>query len=136
MGKASLRKGSNFENEIGKLLSADLGLADPLRRILDQRRTKCLPDLMLGNLYIECKRYKEGTAQQSWWDQVCDACQGNSSTTPILVYKFDRKPITVRVPLSFINTSLALNTKQYCELDWETFIDWLKEHHSHEYQST
>jgi len=135
MGKASLRKGSNFENEIGKLLSADLGLADPLRRILDQRRTKCLPDLMLGNLYIECKRYKEGIAQPSWWNQVCDACQTTSSI-PILIYKFDRKPIVVRVPLSFINLALPLNVNQFCELDWETFIAFLKDHHSHEYQST
>ena len=44
----SRAKGANFEREIGNLLVQDLGLKNPVKRILEQTRTKELPDLMLG----------------------------------------------------------------------------------------
>ena len=44
----SRAKGANFEREIGNLLVKDLGLKNPVKRILEQTRTKELPDLMLG----------------------------------------------------------------------------------------
>ena len=53
----SRNKGASFEREIGNLLTADLGLKNSLRRILEQTREKHLPDLIMGRWYIECKRY-------------------------------------------------------------------------------
>ena len=43
----SRAKGANFEREIGNLLVKYLGLKNPVKRILEQTRTKELPDLML-----------------------------------------------------------------------------------------
>ena len=44
----SRNKGASFEREIGNLLTADLGLKNSLRRILEQTREKHLPDLIMG----------------------------------------------------------------------------------------
>ena len=56
----SRAKGANFEREIGNLLVQDLNLTNPVKRILEQTRTKELPDLRLGRWCIECKRYGDG----------------------------------------------------------------------------
>ena len=56
----SRNKGASFEREIANLLNEDLGLKNGLKRILEQTREKFLPDLILGRLYIECKRYGSG----------------------------------------------------------------------------
>ena len=70
----SRNKGASFEREIGNLLTADLGLKNNVRRILEQTREKHLPDLMLGRWYIECKRYGTGAEPlEAWWQQVLDA---------------------------------------------------------------
>ena len=44
----SRNKGANFEREIGNLLVEKLQLKHPVKRILEQTRTKQLPDLRLG----------------------------------------------------------------------------------------
>ena len=44
----SRTKGANFEREIGNLLVEQLDLKQPVKRILEQTRTKELPDLKLG----------------------------------------------------------------------------------------
>ena len=56
----SRNKGASFEREVANLLTNDLGLKKNIRRILEQTREKHLPDLMLGNWYLECKRYASG----------------------------------------------------------------------------
>ena len=40
----SRAKGANFEREIGNLLVEQLNLKQPVKRILEQTRTKALPD--------------------------------------------------------------------------------------------
>ena len=57
----SRNKGANFEREIGNLLVEKLQLKHPVKRILEQTRTKQLPDLRLGRWSIECKRYGDGS---------------------------------------------------------------------------
>ena len=65
----SRTKGANFEREIGNLLVEQLGLTQPVKRILEQTRTKELPDLKLGRWCLECKRYGDGSEpSQDWWD--------------------------------------------------------------------
>ena len=104
----SRNKGASFEREVGNLLTEDLGLKNNIRRILEQTREKHLPDLMLGRWYIECKRYGSGAEPlEAWWRQVLDAT--NEQGIPALVYKFDRRPIKVRVPLGAINSELNIN---------------------------
>ena len=48
----SRTKGANFEREIGNLLVQELNLTQPVKRILEQTRTKELPDLKLGRWCI------------------------------------------------------------------------------------
>jgi len=121
----SRNKGASFEREVGNLLTADLGLKNSVRRILEQTREKQLPDLILGRWYIECKRYGSGAEPlEAWWQQVLDATQVVG--IPALVYKFDRRPIKVRVPLGAINPQLNINSPYTADLLWEDFIFLLK----------
>ena len=121
----SRNKGASFEREIGNLLTADLGLKNNVRRILEQTREKHLPDLMLGRWYIECKRYGTGAEPlEAWWQQVLDATREEG--IPALVYKFNRRPIKVRVPLGAINPELNINAPYTADLLWEDFIFLLK----------
>ena len=121
----SRNKGASFEREIGNLLTSDLGLKNNIRRILEQTREKHLPDLMLGRWYIECKRYGSGAEPlEAWWQQVLEATQ--DAGIPALVYKFDRRPIKVRVPLGAINPQLNINSPYTADLLWEDFIFLLR----------
>ena len=83
----SRNKGASFEREIANALNDSLELKKPLKRILEQTREKHLPDLILGNWYIECKRYGQGAEPlEGWWDQVISATPEDSH--PALIYKF------------------------------------------------
>ena len=122
----SRAKGANFEREIGNLLVKDLGLKNPVKRILEQTRTKELPDLMLGRWCIECKRYGDGSEPSAdWWNQVLIASR-NDNQIPALVYKFNRKPLKVRILASSINTEIQ-NQDITVDLSWEDFILIIKE---------
>ena len=126
MSVNSRAKGANFEREIGNLLVKDLGLKNPVKRILEQTRTKELPDLMLGRWCIECKRYGDGSEPSAdWWNQVLIASR-NDNQIPALVYKFNRKPLKVRILASSINTEIE-NQDITADLSWEDFISIIKE---------
>ena len=122
----SRNKGASFEREVANLLTNDLNLTNNIRRILEQTREKHLPDLMLGRWYLECKRYGSGAEPlDAWWKQVLEASKNKG--IPALVYKFDRRPIKVRVPLGAINPSLHLDSPFTADLLWDDFIFLLKE---------
>ena len=122
----SRAKGANFEREIGNLLVQDLGLNNPVKRILGQTRTKELPDLMMGRWCIECKRYGDGSEpSDNWWNQVLAASR-NANQIPALVYKFNRKPLKVRILASCINTQIQ-NKDITVDLSWQDFISVIKE---------
>ena len=122
----SRNKGASFEREVANLLTQDLGLKNNVRRILEQTREKHLPDLRLGNWYLECKRYGSGAEPlEAWWQQVKDATEKNQGI-PALVYKFDRRPIKVRIPLGAINPLLDINSHYNADLLWDDFIFLLR----------
>ena len=99
----SRNKGAAFERQIANALIEDLNLKNPVKRILEQTRTKELPDLMLGTWCIECKAYGSGAEPRpDWWDQVIASSSG-SNLKPALVYKFNNRPIKVRVLANTIN---------------------------------
>ena len=121
----SRNKGAAFEREIANSLNEELNLTLPLKRILEQTREKFLPDLILGNWYLECKRYGQGNEPvEKWWTQVLDAA--NNKGIPALIYKFNNRPIKVRVPLHTINNNLLKDDQLTCDLAWKEFIFILK----------
>ena len=121
----SRNKGAAFEREIANSLNEELNLTLPLKRILEQTREKFLPDLILGNWYLECKRYGQGNEPvEKWWSQVLDAAKDRG--IPALIYKFNNRPIKVRVPLHTINNNLLKDDQLTCDLAWKEFIFILK----------
>ena len=122
----SRAKGANFEREIGNLLVKDLNLNNPVKRILEQTRTKELPDLRLGRWCLECKRYGDGgEPPQDWRDQVIRASEGYD-LIPALIYKFNRRPIKVRILASTINPNIQ-NDLITVDLLWPDFVQILLE---------
>ena len=121
----SRNKGASFEREVANLLNEDLGLKNGLKRILEQTREKFLPDLILGRLYIECKRYGSGGEPlEAWWQQVLEASEGRG--IPVLIYKFNRRPIKIKMPLWAVNPDLEEDSAKTTELLWDDFIFVLK----------
>ena len=122
----SRAKGANFEREIGNLLVQDLNLTNPVKRILEQTRTKELPDLRLGRWCIECKRYGDGCEPpKEWWEQVLRSCS-EESLMPALIYKFNRRPIKVRLLASSLNPATQ-NKLITVDLLWDDFIEIILE---------
>ena len=122
----SRNKGAAFERQIANALIDDLNLKNPVKRILEQTRTKELPDLMLGNWCIECKAYGAGAEPRpDWWEQVL-ASSNQEGLRPALVYKFNNRPIKVKVPLYTINPQLEIINENTCDLLWKDFIYLLK----------
>ena len=120
----SRTKGANFEREIGNLLMEQLGLNQPVKRILEQTRTKELPDLKLGRWCLECKRYGDGSEPyQDWWDQVLAAT--GDGEFPALIYKFNRRPIKVRILAGTLIPELDFSPMTI-DLMWEDFVEILR----------
>ena len=114
------KKGHDFERKIAKKLQDDLGLIKPVRRILNQYQEKNHPDLRLGRWNIECKAYKKGFEPASaWWDQVLGVTKDGEF--PALIYKFDNKPIRIRIFAKNVNEMLSDRSK-VVDLNWESFI--------------
>ena len=118
------KKGHDFERKIAKKLQEDLGLIKPVRRILSQYQEKNHPDLRLGRWNIECKAYKKGfEPATAWWDQVLGVTKDGEF--PALIYKFDNKPIRIRIFAKNVNEMLSDRSK-VVDLNWESFIYLLK----------
>ena len=110
----SRNKGAAFEREIANLLNEELELTIPLKRIL-----------ILGRWHLECKRYGQGNEPiENWWNQVLDSIKERE--LPALIYKFNNRPIKVRVPLYSVNPSLDKDNFNTCDLLWKDFVYLIK----------
>ena len=122
----SRNKGAAFERQIANALIDDLNLKNPVKRILEQTRTKELPDLTLGRWCIECKAYGTGAEPSpDWWEQVL-ASSSEEGSMPALVYKFNNRPIKVRILASSINKNIK-NNLVTIDLLWPDFIQIILE---------
>ena len=103
----SRTKGATFERDVVKRINAfaaENSLGFSCKRNLNQYQSKDLCDIEIPGHAVECKAYKSGWwFAPAWWDQVCASC---GDKTPILIYKFNNKPIRVVVPLYAINQGL------------------------------
>tara|TARA_Y100000401_G_C8231747_1_gene178455 strand:+ start:137 stop:571 length:435 start_codon:yes stop_codon:yes gene_type:complete len=121
----SRNKGAVFERDIVKRLNQffeDHNSDIRCKRNLDQYQTNNLCDIELSelDLAIECKAYKSGWwFAPAWWNQVCEAAQDK---TPILVWKFNNKPIRVTLPIYAIDPALPRNKDHTAVV---TFDQWL-----------
>ena len=122
----SRNKGAAFERQIANALIEDLNLKNPVKRILEQTRTKELPDLMLGRWCIECKAYGSGAEPRTdWWEQVLASSKADN-LRPALVYKFNNRPIKVRILANSINKDIR-NNLVTLDLLWPDFIQIILE---------
>lgn len=99
----SRAKGAAFErlivNKINECLES-VGIEDRVARNFDQSWKAGLADIYFQNFCIECKRYGDSNTnqyKQAWWDQVLKSA--GDDFIPILIYKFNRKPIYCVVPM-------------------------------------
>ena len=135
-------KGAQFEREVCRLV--DLATNRKLRRRLSQYQEKDLSDLEPADgkpfpFLIECKRYASGVSPK-WWDQIVTAARSSANTNdalPCLIYKLDRQPIQVRLPVQALvmlgaqtagDTAEAYDWAYTVTLDWDTFEMVLREH--------
>jgi hypothetical protein len=78
------------------------------------------PDLNIPHHAVECKFYKEGDwLKSAWWQQVC-ASSGDD--IPVLIFKFNRKPVRVCIPLYAVNYGWPKDNDKVCILSMD---DWL-----------
>ena len=135
-------KGAAFERECCKLI--ELATGRKLRRRLSQYQEKDLSDLEPADgkpfpFLIECKRYASGVSPK-WWDQIVTAARSSANTNdalPCLIYKLDRQPIQVRVPVQALvmlgaptagDIAEAYDWRYTVTMDWDTFEMVLREH--------
>ena len=123
----SRKKGAAFERQIVNRLNdffASHNLDITCKRNLDQYQSANLCDIEIPGHAIECKAYKSGwTYQTAWWNQVCGAAK---DLTPILIWKFNNKPIRVTLPLHAINQHLPVNNSSIAVITFETWLDMLR----------
>ena len=96
-------KGAQFEREVVNVFRDWLGdeATQGLRRNLTQYQVADEGDLKLGPFLIECKRYAKGDIhQQWWWEQILKAA--GEKYIPLLIYRFDRRPIRMVFPLHVV----------------------------------
>ena len=125
MSSAARLKGHNFERTIVNKLKDELGVE--CKRVLDQYREGNLGDIILDPFVIECKRYaSKPDAPKAWWDQAWQAGQ-HMNLTPVLVWKFDRRPIQAMVPLSLLADNYPHNKSYTAQVSWENLVMILRE---------
>tara|TARA_R100000654_G_C2619841_1_gene118252 strand:- start:81 stop:482 length:402 start_codon:yes stop_codon:yes gene_type:complete len=126
----SRRKGYRFENDICNELRLCLGtiVEQPIKRVLDQYREGGLGDIVIPPFVIECKRYaNKPEPPAEWWDQVWDAGK-KSGLFPILIYKFDRRPIHCNVALYMLNDDFPRHKNYKADINWDTLMMVMREH--------
>ena len=119
-------KGAAYERAIAQQLFNELGIS--FRRDLDQYRYGGHSDLIPDNPYfpfcLELKRFAAGPigGSPSWWQQVEVAAE-REGKLPCLIYKYDRKPDRVVIPLA----SVMDGGEGEIETDLQTFCFIVRE---------
>lgn len=109
----SRTKGASFERQVASMLNEFFEAQQidfKTRRNLNQYQLTNECDLDIPFHAVECKRYKSGCIpKKEWWQQVCESAL---KRIPVLVYKFDYKPIRVCLPLYAVNPSIGAGSNE------------------------
>tara|TARA_R110000796_G_scaffold108099_1_gene219015 strand:+ start:762 stop:1148 length:387 start_codon:yes stop_codon:yes gene_type:complete len=122
----SRNKGASYERTTAQELFNQLGIK--FKRDLEQYRTGGYADLIPDNsnfpYTLELKRYKDGAigGAPAWWAQVEVAAE-REGKWPCLIYKYDRRPDRVVIPLA----SIMKGAEGKIETDLETFCYIVRE---------
>ena len=118
----SRTKGAAFERLIVTKINecfAEEGIKDRVSRNFDQAWKSGLADIYFRNFCIECKRYGNSNtnmSRQAWWDQVVKSA--GDDFIPLLIYKFNRKPIYAVIPAWLVSAASRSNQVTYmCPLE-------------------
>jgi hypothetical protein len=100
----SRNKGSGFERDVARDLFLLTGVS--FARNLEQVRAVDCGDLVPDNpafpFLIECKRYAAGVSCLTAWKDQASRAAEKTGKIPAVVFRFDRQPVRVAVPLSAI----------------------------------
>lgn len=125
MSASARRKGHQFERDVINLLREELGVS--CKRVLDQYREGNLGDIVLNPFVIECKRYAcKFEAPAAWWNQAWKAGE-HMQLCPILIWKFDRRPIQAMVPLNLLSTDYPRVENYTAQVSWDTLMMIMRE---------
>lgn len=104
----SRHKGASFERQIAAELHQMLGLT--FKRDLEQYRAADHGDLICEDkdwpFLLELKRYASGQFKYSWWEQA-DTAADRLGLWPVVIYKFDRLPLRVRLSLETVSRCIG-----------------------------
>jgi hypothetical protein len=112
----SRNKGASFERQIAAQLFGLTGVS--FKRNLDQYQTVDQSDLAPSDpawpFEIECKRYADGTGCKPAWRQQATKAASATGRFPAVIYKFDRRDITVSVPIEAIAQAFDCDKHTAC----------------------
>jgi len=132
------QKGAAFERLVCKMLHDDLGDYN-WRRDLEQYRAGDRGDIICNAssfpFVIECKRYAGNSFSASWWKQSTTSAKEQGKFAA-LVYKFDRRPICVRLHLATVMGNADFDDDLWVEVSWETFMYLTREIWNNEFTYT
>lgn len=121
VSKLSRNKGAAFERRVISELREIMGdmlIPRDLRRNLSQFQEVDLADIELEPFSIECKNYAKGNWYQKDWLEQCNRAAAKSNMIPILIWKYDRLPIRVTMPIYAVNSEWAVGRAD--QYSWPT----------------
>lgn len=114
----SRNKGAAFEREVAAELAKLTGFG--FKRNLEQYRERGLGDLQSDNpdwpFMIECKRAAAENGRRKQWKREALAQAEKACLFPCVIYRLDRKPLRVLVPLPTIMNFGLFDDCEWAEL--------------------
>jgi Holliday junction resolvase len=117
----SRNKGSGFERDVARILCELTGVR--FQRNLEQVRAAdhgdLVPDDPAFPFLIECKRYASGVSCLTAWKDQASRAAAASRKIPAVVFRFDRRPVRVAVPLWCAAGSRGQPSGEWAEISVE-----------------
>ena len=126
----SRQKGAAFERSIINAIKDSLGdkLPEMPKRNLSQYQIKGEADILIPGWSIECKAYANtgGVYKEAWWQQALEAAV-HTDRFPVLIYKFNNRPIRCVLQLMAVCRDFAYDPDLTCEVSLDTWFQIVRE---------